>query len=149
MKTKKIVFSALLLILLLPFVYSQPREIKIEGQDQLRYTIEMIKAKPGESLKITLITVSALDKSQMAHNWVLLKQGTDALNFVTQGLQHEDNDFIDPELTGQIIAKTDMLGDGEVDSVTFTTPQKKGEYQYVCTFRAHFQAGMKGMLIVE
>ncbi len=42
-----------------------------------------------------------------------------------------------------------MLGDGEVDSVTFTVPEKKGEYQYVCTFRAHFQAGMKGKLIVE
>jgi len=129
--------------------YSQPREIYIEGHDQLRYTVETIKAKPGETLKITLKTVSAMDKSQMSHNWVLLKQGTDALNFVTKGLSHQKNDFIDPALNNQIIAKTDMVGDGEQDSVTFTVPEKKGTYQYVCTFRAHYQAGMKGKLIVE
>lgn len=129
--------------------YSQPREIYIEGHDQLRYTVETIKAKPGEKLKITLKTVSAMDKSQMSHNWVLLKQGTDALNFVTKGLDYQKNDFIDPDLKNQIIAKTDMLGNGEEDSVTFTVPEKKGTYQYVCTFRAHFQAGMKGKLIVE
>ncbi|WP_339736396.1 plastocyanin/azurin family copper-binding protein [uncultured Sunxiuqinia sp.] len=149
MKAIKTVLTALLLIVMVQLGYSQPREVKIEGHDHLRYTVETIKTKPGETLKITLKTVSAVDKSQMAHNWVLLKRGTDALNFVTQGLQHQDNDFIDPELEGQIIAKTDMLGDGEVDSITFTVPEKKGEYQYVCTFRAHFQAGMKGKLIVE
>jgi plastocyanin len=42
-----------------------------------------------------------------------------------------------------------MLGGGETGSVTFKIPEKKGEYEYVCTFRAHYQAGMKGKLIVE
>lgn len=149
MTFKRLIFQILVLMFIASVAYSQPREIKIEGHDQLRYTIETIKAKTGETLKITLKTVSTMDKSLMAHNWVLLKQGTDALNFVTKGLKHQDNDFIDPALTDKIIAKTDMLGDGEVDSVTFTVPEKKGEYQYVCTFRAHFQAGMKGKLIVE
>ncbi len=149
MTLKRLIFQILALMFISSAAYSQAREIYIEGHDKMRYTVETIKAKPGETLKITLKTVSALDKSQMAHNWVLLKQGTDALNFVTKGLQHQDNDFIDPALKDKIIAKTDMLGDGETDSVTFTVPEKKGEYQYVCTFRAHFQAGMKGKLIVE
>lgn len=149
MKAKSLILQLLVLILTSQVTYSQPREIYIEGHDQLRYTVETIKAKPGATLKITLKTVSSMDKSQMSHNWVLLKQGTDPLNFVTKGLQHQDNDYIDPALTAKIIAKTDMLGNGEVDSVTFTVPEKKGEYQYVCTFRAHFQAGMKGKLIVE
>ena len=149
MKVKSLILQLLVLILIVPAAYSQPREIYIEGKDQLRYTVETIKAKPGETLKITLKTVSAMDKSQMAHNWVLLKQGTDPMNFVTKGLQHPKSEYIDPALTDKIIAKTDMLGDGETDSVTFKVPDKKGEYQYVCTFRAHFQAGMKGKLIVE
>ncbi|HKI88207.1 MAG TPA: plastocyanin/azurin family copper-binding protein [Draconibacterium sp.] len=149
MTFKSLIFQILALVFIASAAYSQPREIYIEGHDQLRYTVETIKAKPGEKLKITLKTVSAMDKSQMSHNWVLLKQGTDALNFVTKGLDHQDNDFIDPALTDKIIAKTDMLGNGETDSVTFTVPEKKGTYQYVCTFRAHFQAGMKGKLIVE
>lgn len=125
------------------------REIKIEGHDNLRFTVETIKASPGEKLKITLTTVSNIDKSQMAHNWVLLKKGTDGMNFVTKGLQHEENDFIDPALVGKIIAKTKMLGDGETDSVVFNVPSEKGTYEYVCTFRAHYQAGMKGKLIVQ
>ncbi len=64
----------------------------------------------------------------------MLKQGTDALNLVTKGLQHQNNDFIDPALTDKIIAKTDMLGDGETDSVTFTVLEKKGEYQFVSMY---------------
>jgi azurin len=148
MTFKRLIFQTLALMFIASVAYSQPREIYMEGNDQMRFTVETIKAKPGETLKIKLKTVSAIDKSQMAHNWVLLKKGTDAMNFVTKGLQHPDNEYIDPTLTDKIIAKTDMLGDGEVDSVTFTVPDKKGEYLYVCTFRAHFQAGMKGKLIV-
>ena len=90
---KKTILSILFLFGLLLGLYSQPREIHIEGQDQLRYTVETIKAEPGELLKITLKTISSIDKSQMAHNWVLLKQGTDALDFVSKGLSHEKNDF--------------------------------------------------------
>jgi len=125
------------------------REIKIEGHNNLRFTVETIKASPGEKLKITMTTITDMDKSQMAHNWVLLKQGTDAMNFVTKGLQHTDNDFIDPALEDKIIAHTDMVGGGETDSIVFTVPEKKGTYEYICTFRAHYQAGMKGKLIVE
>jgi len=146
---RKLVLQLLGLIIIAQMAFGQKREIKIVGKDILRYTVETIKAKPGETLKITLTTVSKMDKSQMAHNWVLLKPGTDALNFVTKDLQHPKTDYIDPAMSGKVIAKSDMLGDGETDSVTFLVPEKKGEYEYVCTFRAHYQAGMKGRLIVE
>lgn len=148
MKTSKVFVLALVLTFFATSAWGQ-REIKIEGHDNLRFTVETIKASPGEQLKITLTTVSNMHKSQMAHNWVLLKQGTDALNFVTKGLQHEENDFIDPGLEDKIIVHTDMLGDGETDSIVFNAPEKKGSYEYICTFRAHYQAGMKGHLIVE
>ena len=148
MKPLKILGLALLLSLFSVSAHGQ-REIKIEGHDNLRFTVETIKASPGEKLKITLTCVTNMKKDLMAHNWVLLKQGTDALNFVTKGLQYEDNDFIDPSLKDKIIAHTDMLGGGETDSIILTVPEKKGSYEYICTFRAHYQAGMKGHLIVE
>jgi azurin len=146
---RKIVLQIFVLFIMAQVAYAQTREIKIEGNDLMRYTVETINAKPGETLKITLTTVSKMDKSQMAHNWVLLKPGTDALNFVTKGLQHPKTDYMDPSLVDKVIAKTDMLGKGETDSVTFKAPEEKGEYEYVCTFRAHYQAGMKGRLIVK
>ncbi|WP_320111915.1 plastocyanin/azurin family copper-binding protein [Draconibacterium orientale] len=149
MKLLKKLAPVLLLLLLATNTWAQ-REIKIEGHDNLRFTVETIKVLPGEQLKITLTTVSNInDKSMMAHNWVLLKKGTDGMNFVNKGLQHQDNDFIDPALKGKVIAQTKMLGDGETDSIVFHAPDKKGTYEYVCTFRAHYQAGMKGKLIVE
>lgn len=148
MKQIKAIGLVLLFTLFSVSVWGQ-REIKIEGHNNLRFTKEMIKASPGEKLKITMKTVTNMDKSQMAHNWVLLKQGTDALNFVTKGLQHANNDYIDPDLEDRIIAQTDMLGGGETDSIVFTVPEKKGTYEYICTFRAHYQAGMKGRLIVQ
>lgn len=149
MTFRKLVLQVMVLIFIAPVVYGQTREVKIEGTNMMRFSVETIKAKPGEKLTITLKSVSQMDKSQMAHNWVLLKQGTDALNFVTKGLEHPKTEFIDPALKGKVIAKTGMLGGGETDSVTFTVPGQKGEYEYVCTFRAHYQAGMKGKLIVE
>jgi len=148
MKRIKALGLALLLTFLTINVWGQ-REIKIEGHDNLRFTVEKIQATPGEKLKITLTTISKINKSQMAHNWVLLKQGTNAMNFVTKGLQHVKNDYIDPELEKNIIAHTEMLGGGETDSIVFTVPEKKGTYEYICTFRAHYQAGMKGRLIVK
>ncbi|HKJ43680.1 MAG TPA: plastocyanin/azurin family copper-binding protein [Sunxiuqinia sp.] len=149
MSVKRIILQIAFFFLIVPMSFGQVRTVNIEGHDNLRYTVETIKAKPGEKLKIVLKTVSVMDKSMMAHNWVLLKLGTDAMNFATKGLEHQDNDFIDPALKDKIIAKTKLVGNGEEDSVTFTVPQKKGTYTYLCTFRGHFQAGMKGKLIVE
>lgn len=149
MTAKRIIFQIAFILLMAPVAFGQVRTVNIEGHDNLRYSVETIKAKAGEKLKIVLKTISVMDKSMMAHNWVLLKQGTDAMNFATKGLEHQDNDFIDPALKDKVIARTKLVGNGEEGSVTFTVPAKKGEYTYLCTFRGHFQAGMKGKLIVE
>ena len=149
MNTRSVIFVLFILVLNVSVGYSQTKEVYIEGNDQLRFSVETIKVKPGQTLKITLKTISNMKKSQMAHNWVLLKRETDALNFVTKGLQHADNDYIDPNLENKILAATEMLGGGESDTITFQAPEEKGTYEYVCTFRAHYQAGMKGKLIVE
>ena len=48
-----------------------------------------------------------------------------------------------------VIAKTPFAGPGETVQVFFTAPSKPGRYPFVCTFSGHFQAGMKGTLIVK
>ena len=98
---------------------------------------------------VNVKAVGTMAKTQMAHNWVLLKQGTDAVDFATKGMAHPNTEYIDPAQNAKVIAKTKMLGGGESDSVTFTVPDKKGVYEYICTFPAHYLAGMKGKLIVE
>jgi plastocyanin len=48
-----------------------------------------------------------------------------------------------------ITAPTLFVGSGEAAEVTFTVPGKPGTYFYICTFAGHYQAGMKGTLVVR
>lgn len=147
MKSRMLIF--VLWVATVSAVHAQDKSVYIEGLDMMRYSVEEIRVSPGSTLEITLKTVSSIPKSQMAHNWVLLKQDTDVAAFVKSSEQYEDNGYLDPELSGQVIASTDMLGGGEEDTIVFTVPEKKGTYVYVCTFPNHYVAGMKGKLIVE
>lgn len=128
---------------------AQDKLVFIEGYDQLRYSVEKINVKAGSTVEITLKTVSKLPKNQMAHNWVLLKTDTNVEEFVNQSLEHKQSEYIDPELTHQIIAYTRMLGGGEQETITFKAPQTPGDYIYVCTFPGHYTSGMKGRLVVN
>ena len=125
------------------------KSVYIEGYDRLKYSVEEIKASPGEKMQITLKTISDLPSNQMAHNWVLLEKNTNARSFVNEGLDNKKNDYIDPSLEKKIITKTKMLAGGEKETINFEAPEEAGEYMYICTFPGHFQAGMKGWLIVE
>jgi len=85
----------------------------------------------------------------MAHNFVLLKPGTDVEKLVKEGAPHRATDFIPPTMMSSILAKTALAGPGETVQVVFTVPAKPGRYQFLCTFAGHYQAGMKGILIVK
>ncbi len=130
-------------------LFGQSREIVIEGHDDMKYSVTEIKAKPGEKLKITLKSISKMPADAMSHNFVLLDKGTDAGAFINDGMSYKDNEYISPNWEDVVLAKTAMLPGGKAETINITTPSEKGRYTYVCTFPGHFQAGMKGVLIVE
>lgn len=111
--------------------------------------LESIEAEPGEEIRITLTTVSNLPPTAMSHNFSLLEMGTDLEAFWQAALQASDNEYIAPEFEDQVIIHTDMLGNGETDTITFTAPEEAGEYDYLCTFPGHYTGGMHGKLIVQ
>ena len=125
------------------------KSVYIEGYDRLTYSEEEIIVSPGERMQVTLKTVSKLPANQMAHNWVLLKKGTNASDFINKGLDDKTNEYIDPSTKDQVIVKTSMLSGGEEETLSFEAPEESGKYMYVCTFPGHFQAGMKGWLVVD
>ena len=125
------------------------RTIDLIANDEMKYNITTITAKPGEQLRVRLIARGVVPKVAMAHNFVLLKPGTNELKFVEAGAMFRDTDFIAPALKGTVLAKTPLAGPGETVQVVFTVPSKPGNYPYLCTFSGHFQAGMKGVLIVK
>lgn len=146
------------------------RTIDIIGTDQMKFVVDKegeridagdaiktfndksypmlnhIQAKPGEQLRIRLRTLSQLKPEMMAHNWVLLDQRVDAQGFVNAA--NRENDYIPPGKEENIIANTGLAGDGETAEVIFTAPEETGRYEFLCSFMAHFAAGMRGELIV-
>lgn len=144
------------------------RTIKMIGTDQMKYTVveaedglviggqsgqyiilEAIEAAPGEQIRINLRTISNIPKTAMAHNFVLLDLGTDVAEFASASARASENEYIAPDYEENVIIATAMLGDGETDSITFTVPNEPGEYDYICSFPGHYNAGMIGKLIVQ
>jgi azurin len=126
-----------------------PRTITIIGTDDMKYSVTTITAKPGEKLTIRLMSKGKIPKVAMAHNVVVLKLGTDILKLLKEGAPHRETDFIPPAMANAVIAKTALAGPGEAVQVTFTVPAKPGKYPFICTFAGHYQAGMKGTLVVK
>jgi len=136
-------------------LFIQPSEaqdvktITMEGTDDMNFSVTEITAEPGQKITVELTTISDFPKNAMAHNFVLLKSGTDATTVANKSASAADNDYIAPSMTDKMIAYSGMAGGGETVTVTFTAPEEPGEYEYICTFPGHYAGGMKGTLIVE
>lgn len=124
------------------------KTVQIHANDMMKYDVASIDAAPGQKLTVTLANAGTLPKAAMAHNFVLLKQGTDVAAFAAAGLTHPETEYVAPELSGNVIVKTKLLGPGETDTVRFMAPAT-GNYDYICTFPGHAQAGMRGTLLVK
>jgi azurin len=129
---------------------AQPaRTIEIKGTDDMKFSVTNIAAKPGERIRIVLVSVGNMPKIVMAHNWILLKKGTDQQAFINASALARDAGFIAPAQKASVLAATTLAGAGEKTEVTFTAPKVAGAYPYVCSFPGHFAAGMKGTLTVK
>ena len=82
------------------------------------YDKNVLRAKAGKKLFLTLNHTGKLPKNIMGHNLVLLKTNTDVNVFQIGFLEFKNNDYI--PLNKDFIAHTKMLGGGESDTISFT-----------------------------
>jgi azurin len=115
----------------------------------MKYSITAIDAKPGEDIKVVLTNIGTQPKEVMGHNWVLLTAGSDVAAFDAAALNSKDTGYIPAALSGEILAHIDLLGPRKSGEVEFKAPMTPGEYPFLCTFPAHYQAGMRGVLTVK
>jgi azurin len=80
---------------------------------------------------------------------VLLKSDADVAAFDAAALTSKDTNYIPAALSGEILEKIDILGPRKSGEVDFKVPTVPGEYHFLCTFPAHFQTGMTGVLTVK
>jgi len=128
---------------------SGARTVEITAGDDMKYSVTNIPAKPGETLKIRLVSKGTLPKVAMSHNVVVLKPTTKQIDFVNAGAMARATDFIPQEMKDQVLAATTMAGPGESVEVTFKVPATAATYPYVCTFPGHFAAGMHGTIVAK
>ncbi|WP_029033605.1 plastocyanin/azurin family copper-binding protein [Salinimicrobium terrae] len=121
-------------------------QINLTGDDMMKFNLNEIRVKAGETVRLTLTHVGQLPENAMGHNFVLLKQGTDVVDFGQRAATASGNDYI-PEGTNNVIVHTEMIGGGEETTIEFTAPEA-GTYDYICSFPGHY-IQMQGKFIVE
>jgi azurin len=121
-------------------------QVNLTGNDLMQYNLNEIKVKAGEKVRLTLTHVGELPENAMGHNFVLLKQGTDVVDFAQKAATATGNEYI-PEGTDAVIAKTEMIGGGEETTIEFTVSEA-GTYDFICSFPGHY-VQMRGKFIVE
>ena len=119
----------------------------ITGNDLMQFNKTELRAKAGQKVKLTLRHIGKLDVNVMGHNVVILKQGVNLEQFATLAATEKDNDYIPPG-TEDVLVNTKMIGGGQTTSIEFTAPAEPGEYEFLCSFPAHY-AMMRGKFIVE
>ncbi|OIR04027.1 azurin precursor [mine drainage metagenome] len=128
---------------------SGAKVVNIQASEAMKYDVTSIEVSPGQEVKLTLTNTGSQPKAAMAHNWVLLKKGSDAAAFDAAALTAAATDYIPAAKADEIIAHTKLLGPHESDTITFKAPTEPGDYTFLCTFPAHFQVGMHGVLTVK
>ena len=123
--------------------------VAISANDQMKFDVTDLRGKVGQKLTITLTNDGSLPRAAMAHNIVILQPGTDVAAFIAAADQRAADGYLPgADQASHMIVHTKLLGPGEEDTISFT-PATPGVYEYVCTFRGHAAAGMRGKITVQ
>ena len=127
------------------------RVVEIDTNDQMKFSVTTINAKPGEQLIIRLVSKGTMPKAAMGHNFVLLKDTANAATFASDSVMASPATlYIPAARKGDVLfASKKLLGPGESEDIPVKAPMKAGSYTYLCSWPAHFAAGMKGTLVVK
>ena len=126
-----------------------PITFELSAGDAMKYSLARLEVTAGETVKITLTNTGTLPRDVMGHNWVLLKKDASAQAFANAAMTCKEQNYLPPQLMGQVIAHIGLLGPRQTGEVVFTAPAEPGEYPFLCTFPAHYVSGMKGVLVVR
>ncbi|MBK99767.1 MAG: azurin [Flavobacteriaceae bacterium] len=121
-------------------------KIVITSDDYMKFNTSKITVKSGKLVKLTLKHIGKLDVQVMGHNFVLLKDKVDLVEFANKAAMASKNQYI-PVESNEVIVYTDMIGGGQETTIEFLPPEV-GVYNFICSFPGHY-AMMKGKFIVE
>jgi len=127
-------------------VENDVNKIIITSDDYMKFNTSKITVKSGKLVRLTLKHIGKLDVQLMGHNFVLLKNNVDIIEFANKAAMASKNQYI-PVESDEVIVYTDMIGGGQETTIEFLPPDV-GVYDFICSFPGHY-AMMKGKFIVE
>src|SRR5829696_214993 len=74
------------------------KKVEITGNDQMKFDVLAIEAKPGQKVTVTLKNAGTMPKVSMGHNFVLLAQDQDPAKFVEASQTSMGTEFIGPDV---------------------------------------------------
>jgi azurin len=122
------------------------KTLEISAGKNLTFSTRVLKAKPGEAIKLTFINPDVVP-----HNWVLVKPDSlarvgDLANKLVADPEAFTRHYV-PK-TDDVICYTDIVSPQDQMSIYFKAPTTPGRYPYLCSFPGHWMV-MNGELIVE
>lgn len=123
--------------------------LELTAGDTMKFSVTRFEVRPGQQVRVILKNVGSIPKAAMGHNWVLLQRGTNVAAFANAAVAAAATDYFPTAQAASVIAHTKLLGPKQTDEITFTAPTEPGDYDYLCSFPAHWAAGMKGVLVVK
>ncbi len=150
----KIQSSFLSPLILCAFAFSlraeePPKRVTITGNDTMKYSITTIEVSPGQQVIVELKNEGSMPKDAMGHNWILLKAGVDAVAYADAAASAKAEGYQPKSQAGKVLASIRLLGPQEKGLTSFKAPVAPGNYEFLCSFPAHTQAGMRGTLMVK
>ena len=123
--------------------------VEITANDAMKFSLSRIEAAPGQEVKVIFTNIGSMPKAAMGHNWILLAKGADATAFANAAVTAQATDYFPTAMADKVLAHTKLLGPKQTDEITFKAPAEPGEYTFLCSFPAHYVAGMKGVFVVR
>ena len=112
--------------------------------EKMKYDLNEFTVKPGKKIKLIFA-----NPDFMPHNLVFTKPNkadSVAQQALTLGAKGFAMAFV-PE-SSDVLWATKLVDNGEEEELTFTSPEKTGDYPYVCTFPGHHIL-MRGVMKVR
>jgi azurin len=123
--------------------------IEITANDAMKFSVTRFEVAAGQQVKIVLRNIGTMPKQAMGHNLVVFKKDADVKAFADAAVMAAATEYFPAAKADQVIAHTKLLGPKQSDEITFTAPSEPGEYPFICSFPAHYIAGMKGVMVVK
>ena len=149
MKAKILFMAVISLLSPIALHAAGQKSVVISAYDTMKFSVTKIEASPGQKITVELKNEGTLPKEAMGHNWILLTAGANASAYVSAAIRAKAQNFQPSSLSSEVIASISLLGPKESAKVTFTAPKAPGNYTFLCSFPAHYQAGMSGLLVVK